>query len=95
MPRGPFWTKKEIKMLGTMPDDEVARRIKRAPRSVSQYRRTLGIPRYARHVWWNDKTDALLGVISDGALAEMAGCSKKSVLNRRRKLGIAAFVYVR
>jgi hypothetical protein len=42
------WTRKEEKLLGTMPDAEVAKRLKRAVSNVGIHRRQLGIPAYGQ-----------------------------------------------
>jgi hypothetical protein len=41
---GPWWTKKELALLGTMPDGEVAGRIGRTNGAVRVMRTKLGIP---------------------------------------------------
>jgi hypothetical protein len=38
------WKPEEVALLGTLPDDEVARRLGRSPNSVSLKRRMLKIP---------------------------------------------------
>jgi hypothetical protein len=40
---GPRWTAGQIALLGTMPDEKVARRIGRTPNAVRQQRARLGI----------------------------------------------------
>jgi DNA-binding Xre family transcriptional regulator len=42
------WTRKEEKLLGTMPDAEVSKRLKRAMSNVGIHRRKLGIPAYGQ-----------------------------------------------
>ena len=43
---GPLWTAKDIALLGTVPDDEVARRTGRTPNGVRIMRTRLGIPTF-------------------------------------------------
>jgi hypothetical protein len=41
---GPWWTAKDIALLGKLPDDEVARRTARSAEAVRIKRQRLGIP---------------------------------------------------
>jgi hypothetical protein len=43
---GPRWTKRQLAMLGTMPDAEVAAKIGRTPNAVRIMRERLGIPTF-------------------------------------------------
>jgi 5-methylcytosine-specific restriction protein A len=43
---GPRWTKRQLKLLGRVPDDEVARRTGRTPNAVRVMRTKLGIPTF-------------------------------------------------
>ena len=44
---GPRWTRRQVALLGKLPDAEVARRTGRTPNAVRQKRETLGIPKPA------------------------------------------------
>ena len=47
---GRGWTAREIKLLGTMCDAELARRLRRGALAVNRLRRTLNIPAFYRPV---------------------------------------------
>ena len=42
--RGPWWSPAELRLLGKLPDDEVAERTGRSPNAVRIKRERLGIP---------------------------------------------------
>jgi hypothetical protein len=42
--RGPWWSLAELRLLGRLPDDEVAARLGRSPNAVRCKREKLGIP---------------------------------------------------
>jgi len=90
------WSPEEDALLGTMPDDEVARRTRRNRTAVFLRRQNLGIPSWRASSWkarwhWTPEQDALLGTMPDAALAEKLGVPKKHVFFRRQRLGITAF----
>jgi hypothetical protein len=43
---GPLWTAAQLRLLGTMPDEDVAKKIGRTPNAVRQRRTKLGIPTF-------------------------------------------------
>ena len=42
--RGPWWTRREVALLGKLPDEEVAAMVGRTPEAVRCKREKLGIP---------------------------------------------------
>jgi hypothetical protein len=85
---GPLWTAEEIALLGTVPDEELARRIGRTPNAVRVMRDRLGIPRPTGGRW-RDEDLALQGTLPDRVVARRLGRSLSSVTQKRIKLGIA------
>ena len=85
------WTHAEDKLLGTMPDAEVAKRIKRNVVAILKRRHRLQIPNRvpARYVW-TQKQIARLGSMPDRKLAEQIGCPDYVVTYKRRSLKIPA-----
>jgi hypothetical protein len=96
------WSQQEIKMLGTMPDNQVAKRLGVSTSLVWTKRNSLGIPpfkkepqprpRPGRIKAWEPSPDLvlLLGKSSDKEIAKMAGVSAEVVFYHRKKHGIAA-----
>jgi hypothetical protein len=85
---GPLWAPEDISLLGTMPDEEVARRTRRTAGAVRQKREELGIPNPAGNRWTAEGI-ALLGMLPDREVAQRLGRSLQSVTQKRIKLGIA------
>jgi hypothetical protein len=83
------WTEAEIKMIGTMPDHDLARKLGRHPSTVVSKRLAMKIP-YAkpRYVAWRPEEEHLLGKIPDDEIAELIGRPVKAVRLKRFKLGI-------
>jgi hypothetical protein len=84
---GPRWTEEDLALLGTAPDEEVARRIGRTANAVRVMRDRLGIPRPAGGRW-RDGDMALLGTLPDREAARRLGRPLKSVTQKRCQLGI-------
>lgn len=88
-------TQREIDMLGTDTDEEVARRIGICRDVVGVWRRRLGIPRVSRagslSVPWEPEEEALLGTDTDAAVAGRINRSAGAVAQRRRFLSIPPF----
>jgi len=61
---GPRWTPEDIALLGTLHDEEVARRTERIVGAVRQKREELGIPNPASNRWTAEAI-ALLGTMTD------------------------------
>jgi hypothetical protein len=91
-PKSPIWTAREMALVGTMPDAELAMRIRRSLMAVQVRRGLLGIPKPDPvHKKWRPAEDRLLGTTRDDQLARALGCHPKAVSYRRRKLGIPRF----
>ena len=84
---GPLWTPEDIALLGTVPDENVARQTSRTVEAVRQKREELGIPNPAGNRW-RDRDIALLGTLPDREVARRMGRSLQSVTQKRIKLGI-------
>jgi hypothetical protein len=84
---GPLRTPEDIALLGTVPDEEVARRIGRTPDAVCQKREELGIPNAAGNRWRADEI-AQLGTLPDREVARRLGRSLQSVTQKRIRLRI-------
>lgn len=92
------WTSREIQLLGTMSDHELARRLRRTPNAVYCQRVALNVAprkpvpkrrRLTPRRSWLPEEDKLLGTTRDDYLSQRLGCKPKVVSYRRRKLGIA------
>ena len=72
-----------------MPDQRLARRLKRSTRSVKARRTARGIPLFnpQRH-HWTPADDKLLHERPDAQVAMLLGISRMAVLHRRSRLGI-------
>jgi hypothetical protein len=80
----------EDKLMGTMPDQELAMRLGRSHKAVEGRRIHLGIPKIdPRLHQWTPEEDALLGVETDGTVASRLGLTLSAVAHRRRRLGRA------
>jgi hypothetical protein len=84
---GPRWSDADLALLGTLTDDEVARRTGRSWNAVRQKREELGLPNPAAGRWAAEEV-ALLGTLADEEVARGLGRSLRSVIRIRRKLGI-------
>lgn len=85
-----IYTAEEEKLLGTLSDGDLARRLGRTTLAVQARRIQLKIPKFdARFHQWTAEEDALLGTQTDGQLASRLGLSVLSVAHRRRRLGVS------
>lgn len=86
---GRRWTVAETRLLGTMPDKELARRLKRTLPALQSRRHILGIP-YLNPTFkrWKPEEDKLLGRFSDEEVARRANRPLNSVKTRRQYLRI-------
>jgi hypothetical protein len=95
------WRPEQVKLLGTMPDDEVALRIGKPPNAVRLKREKLGIPnppdrRLRVNRWkgepnpwrpWTDAEDELVRSLRAGeAVKLLTGRTLRSVYDRRHQL---------
>ena len=83
------WTKREEKLLGTKPDEEVARLIGREPSAVRTHRYRKGIPpcQLLRRPFTKAE-ERLLGTDTDKIIARRLGRDEGTVAAHRRELGI-------
>ena len=83
------WTEKEISLLGTVSDRELARTTRRTLVAVKSKRRALDIPTLdPKQRDWTKKEDTFLGKHSDRQVARRLGRTSSSVQHRRQRLGI-------
>jgi hypothetical protein len=88
-PRPVPWSAREIRLLGTRPDLELARRLQRSVHSVWRKRRSLGVPYRAPHFRrWTPADLKLLGTAPDKAVAALTGHPVRSVASKRVELGL-------
>jgi hypothetical protein len=87
-----FWTAKEMALLGTQTDKEVAQQIGVSPATVYVKRSKLGIPAHngRPHFMcrWGTTELAMLGRFPDSEIAELTSRSLNEVVNKRKSLGI-------
>ena len=84
-----LYTPEEDKLMGTMPNRQLAKRLGRTRIAVQARRIHLGIPilNPISHVW-TPAEDALLGTATDTEIAARLGRKIEVVCMRRQKLGI-------
>lgn len=86
------WSDREISLLGTMTDRDLAGQIGRTVDAVESQRHKLGIaPVRPRARSWTRAEVRLLGTMPDRELAERLGCTRKHIGEVRARLGIAPF----
>jgi len=82
-----LYTEAEERLLGKMPDAELAQRLGRTPFSIQARRIALGIAKYdAKLHQWTAAENALLGKMTDGEVAKRLGLTQSAVAHRRRRL---------
>ena len=85
------WTPREIRLLGTINDHELARRLGLTPSQVSGKRTRLGIPPYRpRPAFrrWTPRELRLLGTMTDSELGRRLRRTETSVKSMRQLRGI-------
>jgi hypothetical protein len=81
------WTKRELALLGTRPDAEVARLIRRTFGTVWQKRRSIGIPQPSlRFRKWTPAEDKLVGTAPDAEIARRLNRTITAIKSRRAVL---------
>ena len=86
------WTADEDRLLGTMPDRELARSLGRSRDATIGRRRHLRIPPFSPHGRrWSRLEDELLGTMPDKRLARKFSRSAKTVTKHRLARGIPVF----
>jgi hypothetical protein len=82
------WTADEEKLLGSMADESLAKKLGRTVKGVEARRIGRRIPKFAgRRHYWKPEDDKLLGVLPDEEVAKRLGATVVSVQVRRFKLG--------
>src|SRR5687768_15576548 len=88
--RGAPWTEEEKRLLGTLPDGMLARRMERTFYGVKARRHTkFRKPRLPQP--WTAKEDKRLGTTSDAEIARLFLRDQADVRARRQQLGIPVF----
>jgi hypothetical protein len=86
------WTRAEIQLLGTVPDEAVARQTGRSVIAVTERRQRHHIPKpnpELRH--WTAAEEDLLGTASDAEIARRLGRTLSGTVHRRVRLRIPAW----
>jgi hypothetical protein len=88
---GPWWTAKDVALLGVLPDEEVARLTGRSRDAVRWKRARLGIPNPALfgRPPWTPEGDRLLRTLPGVEVARRTGRPLHTVYWRRAVLGLA------
>ena len=88
-PRFRKWTHEQDKLLGSLPDEEAAQRLRRTLDSVKLRRCRLGIPvPNPKYRAWEPDHERLLGTVADEEVVRLTGHTIGSVKARRSILGI-------
>lgn len=82
---GPLWKAEDLTLLGTLPDDEVARLIERPVNAVRVMRVKLGLPNPESPAW-TDEELALLETLPVPEVVRRTGRSNSAVYKKRWKL---------
>lgn len=87
------WTRKQIAMLGTIPDAALSRKLDLCIATVLRKRQKLGIPasRPPKPIDWTPDVIATLGKIPDGEVARIYGMNILTVYKKRVDLGIRCY----
>ena len=87
------WTRRQIAMLGTIPDSALSRKLDLCISTVLKKRQELGIPasRPPKFILWTPDLIALLGKIPDGEVARIYGMNILSVQQKRVSRGIQCY----
>jgi hypothetical protein len=86
---GDWWSDEEVALLGTVPDEEVARRTGRTPDACRSKRQLLGIPNPSpRAGGWTQDEDDLVRRLPPRLAARRTGRSMNAVYRRRHDLGL-------
>ena len=88
-----IWTRRQIALLGTIPDAALSRKLDLAISTVFEKRQKLGIPasRPPKTINWTPAVIALLGKVPDGEVARIHGMNILSVYKKRLDLGIRCY----
>jgi hypothetical protein len=81
------WPEEHLALLGTMPDDELARRLGKSENAVRLQRERQGIPNRSGHGWTEEEL-ALVGTLPDAEVGRRIGRTPIAVTCKRCDLGI-------
>jgi hypothetical protein len=88
-PRDRPWTPEEDRLVGTKPDQEVAKLLNRTPEAVIAHRRFKGIKYLNPKLRpWTPSELAKLGKVPDAQIVRRTGRSLKSIQSKRQETGI-------
>lgn len=94
-PNAVKWTRRNLALLGKLPDERICGMMGISRKSVMRKRKELGIESYAvgTQFWhpWTEEEIARLGKTTDRELAEQLGIQPMCVTSKRRQLGIESF----
>src|ERR1035441_7062776 len=82
------WTKQQDVLLGTMPDERLARKLRRSVEAVRARRHSKRISSRRR---WRPEEDKILGTRPDPDIAKLLRRQISVVAQRRRRLGVPTF----
>ena len=86
---GAPWRPEELKLLGAMPDREVARALNRTEKAVRRQRQKMRILAYRSPFHrWTSEEEQLLGTMPDAEVAARTGHPLSGVIQRRHHLHI-------
>jgi hypothetical protein len=83
------WQARELRLLGKLPDEEVARRTGRSAGAARRKREALGIVNPASRTWTPEEL-ALLAAAGDAEVARRKGRTPWAVNMKRKALRVAA-----
>src|SRR6266550_4289036 len=82
------WTDYELRLLGRIRDEELAKLLRRGVSAVAGKRESLGLPIFApQRVRWSKREVGLLGMRPDSVVARMLGRTRYAVQLKRYSLG--------
>ena len=92
-PVGRRWTEAELRLVGTLPDLQVAALTGRTLSAIQTRRITvMGLPCVSgRGRKWTPEEDRLLGKYSDRDLAKRFNCTSATIARRRELMGVPSF----
>jgi DNA-binding CsgD family transcriptional regulator len=85
------WTRKEIALLGTLPDTRLATQLGISAIQVRTMRLKQKVRRYTNQAFWSRTRIAMLGTAPDKEIAKRLKITTSTVSWRRQQLGIPSF----
>jgi hypothetical protein len=83
------WTDYELRLVGRIRDEELAKLLRRSPGAVAAKRESLDIPIFMpQRIRWSSREIELLGKRPDAVVARMVGRTRYAVQLKRHSLGI-------